>query len=131
MSIKTTRKSRRMVLKYTVLSCFLGTLGLAPGRPSEESTIFLKNSDADTLLPDSMREIGKEYLSNYPDERSRSVLLKSIQSRFNVNDNRPHTPSRAELKEVILDDFQTDEIVYLKGWALSRTEARLAALSVV
>ena len=131
MFIKPTNKSRRKILKYTVCGFFLGAFVLPTGRPSKESTLLAKNPDLGTLLPGTMREIGKEYLNNYPDERSRSVLLNSIQSRFDVINGRPHSPSWAELKKLIMDDFQTDEVVYLKGWALSRTEARLAALSVV
>ena len=108
------------MLKYSFFGFFLGALGLPTDRHSKEPR-----------LPDSMREIGKEYLNNYPEERSRSILLNRIQSRINVINGRPHNPSWAELRELIMDDFQTDELVYLKGWALSRTEARLAALSVV
>jgi len=120
MLIKTTNKSRRRMLKYFVCGFFLGALGLPTGRYSTQP-----------MLAGSMREIGKEYLNNYPDERSRSILLSSIQSRFCVVNGRPHSPSQAELKQLITDDFLSDQVVYLKGWALSRTEARLAALSVV
>lgn len=119
------------MLKYTVSVIFLGAFGLLTDRHSKEPTILAKNLDLGTLPPDSMHEIGKVYLNNYPDERSRNILLNSIQSRIKAIKGHPDNLSWTELKNLIVDDFQTDNVVYLKGWALSRTEARLAALSVV
>lgn len=124
-------RSRRRMLKYSVCSFFLGALGLPIVRRSSETSTFAQIPDAGTLLPDSLREIGEEYLNNHPAERSRSILLSSIQSRLNMIDVSPDSPSWAELEKVILDDFHTDDVVYLKGWALSHTEARLAALFIV
>lgn len=130
MLIKTTSNSRRKMLKYIIYGFSLGTLDLLINRHSMKSTIMLKNPDGDSLLSDSMRIIGREYLNKYPDERSRRFLLNSIQSRLKMITGRARNPSWLELKQLIMDDFQTDEVVYLRGWALSRTEARLAALSV-
>jgi len=124
-------RSRRTMLKYTICSFFLGALGLPTGRGLSETSTIAKTPDAGTLLSVSLREIGKEYLNNHPAERSKSILLSSIQSRLNRVDISSASPSWSELEKVILDDFQTDDVVYLKGWALSHTEARLAALSVV
>lgn len=131
MFIKTTDKSRRRILKYTVCGFFLGIFGLPTMRHTNDPNILAANPDALSLLPDSMREIGKEYLNSYPEERSRKVLVNSIQSRLNVMKNLTNEPSWADMKELITDDFQTDQVVYVKGWVLSRTEARLAALYIV
>ena len=131
MFIKTISKSRRRMLKFTVCGFILGVPGLPTGRSSREPTAMANSPYAGTLLSGSMREIGREYLNNFPAERSRSILLSSIQSRLDDMNVCPHNPSWSELKNVITDDFRSDDVVYLKGWALSHTEARLAALSVV
>jgi hypothetical protein len=78
-----------------------------------------------------MRAIGEAYLSRYPAERSRSVLLSAIQSRSGLIDPGSGGLTPAVLNRLVIEDFGTDDVVYLNGWALSHTEARLAALTVV
>jgi len=74
----------------------------------------------DDLL-DSMKAIGRAYLEQYPHERSRQDLQRLLDS----NISWPHLRAR------IIADFANDDVVFLQGWALARTEARLCALSVV
>ena len=78
-----------------------------------------------------MEVIGEAYLNRYPAERSRSALLDAIQSRSGLLDTASGGPTPAALNKLVTEDFSTDDVVYLNGWALSRTEARLAALTVV
>jgi len=130
MSANITSNSRRRALKYSILSLVPGALGLLTGWSSDDQPLA-EGPDSGTLLPDGLKAIGREYLKYCPAERSRTVLLGSIQSRLGESAGRPSGLSQADLKIIIADDFQTDDVVYLKGWALSRTEARLAALSVV
>jgi len=87
--------------------------------------------DSHTPLIESMRVIGEAYLDRYPVERSRSILLDAIQSRSGLHDLASSGSAPAIVNRLINEDFSTDDVVYLNGWALSRTEARLAALTVV
>ena len=78
-----------------------------------------------------MEVIGEAYLNRYPAERSRSVLLGAIQSRSGSLDLATGRSTPGVLDRLVIEDFSTDDVVYLNGWALSRTEARFAALTVV
>lgn len=131
MLIKKTDQSKRNLLKYTACGFFLGALGLPMGWPSKQSAILTNGHKLDSLLSRNMTVIGREYLKQYPEEGSTTSLLNAIQLRISAFNGHPDDLPWAELKQLIKADFQTDEVVYLQGWSLSRTEARLAALSVV
>ena len=63
------------------------------------------------------RAIGNAYLEHRPAERSRlrlGLALANVDAQ-NVN-------------SVVQQDFAAGRIVYVDGWALARTEARLCAL---
>ena len=93
----------------------------------------MTNSDADLHSPfaDSMRVVGEAYLHRYPGERSRTRLLGALQPRDGLAKGSAGVPTPQVLSRLVTQDFSTDNVVYLNGWVLSRTEARLAALTVV
>ncbi|MEX2495407.1 MAG: hypothetical protein WD448_04920 [Woeseia sp.] len=77
------------------------------------------------LLPNagSAAAIGREYLRECRQERSAQVLQAAIRASLAAE------PVSAEaLRGRIALDFRTADTVTLRGWILSRTEARLCAL---
>ena len=123
-------QTRRRLLKITGYSLVAGASSLAFGRAARTA---MRSFDRDphTRLVDSMRAVGEAYLNRYPAERSRSVLLGAIQSRSASLDLVTGGVTPGVLDRLVVEDFSTDDVVYLNGWTLSRTEARLAALTVV
>jgi hypothetical protein len=119
-------QARRRLLKFTGYSLLAGASGLAFGHAVKTVT-----TDPHTPLADSLRAIGEAYLNRYPAERSSSALLEAIQSRCGRIDLATGGQTPGVLGRLIIEDFSTDDVVYLNGWALSRTEARLAALTAV
>ena len=123
-------QARRRLLKIAGYSLLASAPGLAFGH-SAKTAITTIGRDPHTPLADSMRAIGEAYLNRYPAERSKSALLGAIQSRSGLVDLPTGGPTPAILYRLVIEDFSTDDVVYLNGWALSRTEARLAALTVI
>lgn len=130
MLAKKVNQARRRLLKITGYSLLAGVPGLAFGH-SAKTAITAIDRDPLTPLANSMRAIGEAYLNRYPAERSKSALLGAIQSRSGLANLATGGPTSTVLKRLVIEDFSTDDVVYLNGWALSRTEARLAALTVV
>jgi len=120
---------RRRLLKFSGYSLLAGALGPVFGHSAKTVTTAV-GCDPHTPLTDSMRAIGEAYLNRYPAERSRSILLDAIQSRSGLVDLASSGSTPAILNRLVIEDFSTDDVVYLNGWALSRTEARLAALTI-
>lgn len=123
-------KARRRLFKIAGYSLLAGAPGLAFGH-SAKTAITTIGCDQHMPLADSMRAIGEAYLNRYPAERSRSALLGAIQSRFGLVDLATGGLTPLAMNRLVIEDFSTDDVVYLNGWALSRTEARFAALTIV
>jgi hypothetical protein len=131
MLIEKVNQTRRRLLKITGYSLLAGAHGLAFGIAAKKTALTAISRDPHTPLATSMRAIGEAYLHRYPAERSRSALLGAIQSRSGMVEFTTGEPALTALRRQVTEDFRTDELVYLNSWALSRTEARLAALTVV
>ena len=131
MVIKKINSSRRRVLKYITYGFSLGALYMLIEWNSKGPRFLAEGRDDGYLQFDGMQVVGQEYLNNYPDERSKIILLNSIQARLKLITGRSHSASQTNLEKLIMDDFEVGDVIYLNGWALSRTECRLAALSVV
>jgi hypothetical protein len=79
------------------------------------------------------KEVGAEYLQAVPDEASVVLLISLITAtNHNINDHfsaMSHRGMEEFLYGRIGDDFVTHDVIVLRGWLLSRTEARLCALA--
>ena len=120
-------------------SFLIGTfLALASGLPTvkllglqrEEPRRWLRH-----LVPRmaAAAEIGRRYLHGRAAEASSSWLAERL-----FGDDLPDSPGfgdlaalRRRLSELRLADFQSGDLVFVDGWALTRTEARLMALVAV
>ena len=123
-------RTRRRLLKITGLGLLVGTTCPALSHAAVQA-LKATGGYPHTPIADSMRAIGEAYLNRFPEERSRHTLLSAIQARSVSLGTPPNGPIPAALDRLVIEDFSTDDVVYLNGWALSRTEARIAALTVV
>jgi hypothetical protein len=74
---------------------------------------------------DAARAVGEAYLANHPGEADERKLLAVLGLGSAV-------VSPADLKRLraaVRDDYERSELRLVNGWYLSRTEARLCALS--
>jgi hypothetical protein len=74
--------------------------------------------------------IGKVYIQSSPGERNASVLEEAL---LRGDDQNKYEPSSIEsltqfINEKIAHDFSTHHLEVIRGWVLSRTEARQTAL---
>lgn len=78
----------------------------------------------------SARWVGLAYLEEVPSERDVQNLSELVFSEI-----KWETLLRSDIREVIRRqvrrDFRNDNLVRIRGWLLSRTEARLCALSAL
>lgn len=74
------------------------------------------------------RLIGKVYLSAYPDERNKTLILKDL-----LGPTKLHGPDdlRRRIAKRREQDFIEGEVVVVDGWILAKSEARAAALTVL
>ena len=126
------RLERRRMLKWLVGAVLLlgvrrtatGASGKARGRPStSEFTTLFRNRE-------SAAEVGRAYLAHEPSAGSVKRLTGFLRQRLGAY---PSTaPGRRRLRARFATecakDFETGYVVMVRGWMLSRTEARACAL---
>jgi hypothetical protein len=83
----------------------------------------------------SAAKIGYEYLKNTPHEADIGILLNYICGTGINQKSRFKETSIDDMKMVLRkkcrDDFTREQVVSVRGWVLSNTEARLCALAVL
>jgi len=127
------RIDRRAFLKGTALSLAAPGLltGLAGCGPAQELAANLSAFHED---PSAAREIGRAYLLVAPDEQDRDRLVEALAGNALAEWEQLATRDPAALHRAVRsrhqDDFRHGRTVRLHGWILSRTEARLAALTL-
>jgi hypothetical protein len=74
----------------------------------------------------TLKDIGKKYRQTIPGEDDAGKL----QTLLTNNNNSTKQPAAIQtlLEQQIKKDFETNEIVVVNGWILSKTEARQCAL---
>ena len=75
---------------------------------------------------ESAREVGRRYLAQTPEalQALRSELTESLQAD---PDSVGRDLLSAQITSAIETDFESGRVVYVDGWMLSETEARLCA----
>jgi hypothetical protein len=78
----------------------------------------------------TVRKIGQEYRNSFPSENSKDQLTSLILTEVKVplSGQTENDVNEAALKIQGEKDFKKGQLVILKGWVLSRTEARQCAL---
>jgi len=81
---------------------------------------------------DSAITVGSAYLEQHPDESNVNQLIHDIfqMDRKRLVQLAQKKPSRltAIIEKQVREDFDSQNMVKIKGWLLSRTETRLCAL---
>jgi hypothetical protein len=131
MDVKQVDGRKRQLLKRSAYALLLGTAVPLPVLSQLVTHDGAKRFPDPVPSLDSMRAIGREYLNKYPDEHSRSTLLSLLRRGTGPESDGPYGFSWGELRRAIQDDFETEDVVFLNDWCLSRTEGRLCALAVV
>jgi hypothetical protein len=77
-----------------------------------------------------IKEIGHKYCQDNPEEVSIRKIENNLLTQADGNLIEPDTNEIIDqhLSKLISDDFQRDQTVMIKGWVISRTEARQCAL---
>lgn len=80
--------------------------------------------------PDAAASLGRTYLDQHPDSRDPEALVRELE-RAARSEFASAEPARiAEtLRALVLREFAEGKVVAVKGWTLSRTEARLYGLA--
>ena len=75
--------------------------------------------------PAAARRVGEAYLERFPAEAG-EVRLKRL---LGFGDGQPLAVEQARVREAVRRDYEESRLTLVEGWYLSRTEARLCALS--
>lgn len=82
--------------------------------------------------PESAAVVGRAYLRAAPGEKDLDALVRRVAAALGVTPDEIRRTDRRELaarfRSRQRSDFAEGNIVYVRQWMLSRTEARLAAL---
>jgi hypothetical protein len=132
----TDTERRRILLSFLCSALF--TLFRFPGSRALAATPYTFGSLEFDLVqtlrqPDSAKVIGREYLLSASDEadrqkltalicRDRALVLQHLQHKQNLE-------LRKFIQMRIREDFEDEDIAFVNGWMLARTEARLYALA--
>lgn len=115
-------------------------LGLAPLRPWDLVVAFEHSAPAVRLgrvlrQRDSARAIGAAYLRSLPHPMTADALADAIALGLPGGHGVLATAHDAELHALLAErssvDFSEGRTVWLRGWLLSETEARLCALAAL
>lgn len=76
--------------------------------------------------------VGRAYLQAYPEERSLPVLVETLCEEHPLALRSGTGPAlRRSVTDAVRRDFERRDVVRVQGWVLSRTEARVAAVSAL
>ena len=126
-----TSRVRRRLLAGAFLTLVNGlpfsrAIGSAPRQLSEPRNVPFDDLHTGTCL-------GQHYLKLYPEERSARLIARELfgdecASVCNLN-------NRLDMQQRVLQqherDFRQGDVVIIAGWVLTRTEARVFALSAI
>ncbi len=98
--------------------------------PQWEQTISQPRTLASLADTQTLAGIGEAYTKQVPDEAQSSTLFEALTR--DAGGNRISSAAAASvlssrLEEAIKQDFDKGNIIVIKGWVLSRTEARQCA----
>ncbi|WP_420600854.1 hypothetical protein [Flagellimonas sp.] len=89
-------------------------------------TLFTPQELAIIMDSTAIKTIGKEYTGERTNEADEEELLKLL-SKSGIDSET----SFDKLRDVVRDDFKTNETIIVDGWILSETEARQSALFAI
>jgi hypothetical protein len=118
--------SRRKFLTLSFITGFSSfTFSVSAKNVSSERTIQLE-------FTQEMIQVGRCYLNQYPEENSKELITNSIDKICNdtySSESKKSIVSR--INEACTKDYKARDTIYLDGWLMARTEARLCALAAL
>ncbi len=124
---------RRAFVKLGILSAGAMTLPLLHCRSNDQYNILLHQPTFLSQICDekALREIGLEYRKLKPGEENASKLIDLLTrgaSGKKLDSKSSDKEVETFIKNEIHTDFDRNDIIAVKGWVLSFTEARQCAL---
>lgn len=124
--------SRRRFLLSMLLGLVAGRTLVACDSPTESR--YVPGYMPEWLLKitgerDAVVRTGKDCLEAFPAEQNVEALMSAIESSFETVDADATDAEETvtALQQAVRGDYQRGDVVQVKGWILSRTEARLYA----
>lgn len=91
--------------------------------------------DAGMRSRHSAARVGRYYLRMIPEEENINALLALVQKELsdtkNLMQDRDLEDIHGAISKCIANDFARERVCCVKGWILSRTEARIAGLAAM
>ena len=120
--------NRRQLL-IAMFACGLSSTEVYSGLDVFFRQNFTKNKECKL---DAMCVIGKWYLKSHPDEKNKDILLYALQKTIVKGIDSDQDVKYASMTELISkacnEDYARGDVVYIGGWQLAITEARLCGL---
>lgn len=125
------RRTFCQLTSMAVASTFLPFFGCSGPDPALQRKLSLPTTLATINDPTTIAEVGKAYMEQVPGESSPESLIEQLMVGSN-GDLIPETADSLSLQKMMAEkvqaDFENGETVVVRGWILSRTEARQCAL---
>ncbi len=125
------RRTFCQLTSMAVASTFLPLMGCSEPVPALQRKLSLPTTLATINDPTTIAEVGKAYIEQVPGENSPERLIDQLLVGPN-GDLIPETADSLSLQKMMSEkvqaDFDNGETVVVRGWVLSRTEARQCAL---
>ena len=131
---KTNKMQRRTFCQLTsmaVAGTFLPLMGCSGTDPTLHQKLSLPTTFATINDPATIVEVGKAYINQVPGENSAERLIDQLMISPNGDAIMATSDSlslQKMMSEKVQADFENGETVVVRGWVLSRTEARQCAL---
>lgn len=134
---RTSQPSRRTFLKTVASTVVVSSVSLSLISCDSKGSLeaIAKHMISQLEFPDDASKVGRLYITLSPEieKQTYEELTESLLSMLNVELSTLSTESLGildvKIREKVHQDFVDENVVKLKGWMLSKTEAALCALA--
>ena len=135
MSDMNRRRFLNFLLSLSSLSIFSVGYASAEQKSNQQAILLANRLLGGLKYKNSARKIGYEYLKVMPYEANINILLNHLCETSGEQEHTLKNASAEVIKTILRkksgDDFRSEQVVSVRGWVLSKTEARLCALAVL
>lgn len=119
------------ITSIAVASTFVPFMGCSGPDASIDQKLSLPTTMATINESSTITKVGNAYLNQTPSENSAEILINQLLINSKGDSIPKNTDSKSLQKlmsQKVKADFDNGETVVVRGWVLSRTEARQCAL---